>query len=847
MKSRIWAQASLTCLTLAALPMASAWAQSGASEEIVVTATGRLAALQDVPIAVTALSGQALENAGIHDLRQIEQLAPSYHFQTGQSNTAGTTAYVRGLGTAGDNPGFESAVGFFVDGVYRNRSGVALSDLPEVQRIEVLRGPQGTLFGRNTSAGAISVVTAKPQFTQRTTGEMTYGERNLLSGKLGLTGPLFGDSVAGRLDVAGTVQDGYIRDSVSGRDINNRDRANARGQLLFNFSDNVSFRLIADVAKTNEECCGAVTVLAGPTAAALNLIRPGAIITPPNPEARTQSISPGRGYGERVNERGISGELDWDIGNANLTSITAYRNWRARRSQDIDFTSVDRTYRDGYRLGFDTFTQELRLQGQAGRLDWLIGGFYANEKLDLTDRVQLGSQAAQYVDIVSVGNTGTLVPGGAQFFGTAGPQLFSQIASPFFKPNLIGAIYLQSQGVSFGTANALQRGTYDAIAGAFAASAPVAGNGQNSDVWGTDTESWAAFTHNQIALTDKLNLTLGARMNFEKKDLTANLNSVMPACATLRSASILPLVQGAVALAGPAALQLATLVCNPAFNTLQNGAFAKSTDENKWNGVASLSYKAAPNLMTFATASRGYKAGGFNLDRSSFNILPTTTVQRPITDLQFRPEFVNNYELGFKWSPMARTTVNGTAYYEDIEDYQVNAFTGFNFATFNVPAAVSRGFELESSWRPTDSFTLATGAVFNEAFLDSPVTVGTETLAAGTRLAHAPKWVATGSATYQHSMGGGLTGLIYVDGRWNSRYKTQIIGRNPITDNSAYAVFNARFGVSHEAGWSIEAFVNNLTDEFYYLHGFPPPEQTGTFAIYPSAPRTWGVSLKADF
>jgi outer membrane receptor protein involved in Fe transport len=191
--------------------------------------------------------------------------------------------------------------------------------------------------------------------------------------------------------------------------------------------------------------------------------------------------------------------------------------------------------------------------------------------------------------------------------------------------------------------------------------------------------------------------------------------------------------------------------------------------------------------------------------------------------------------------------VNGTAYYEDIEDYQVNAFTGFNFATFNVPAAVSRGFELESSWRPTDSFTLATGAVFNEAFLDSPVTVGTETLAAGTRLAHAPKWVATGSATYQHSMGGGLTGLIYVDGRWNSRYKTQIIGRNPITDNSAYAVFNARFGVSHEAGWSIEAFVNNLTDEFYYLHGFPPPEQTGTFAIYPSAPRTWGVSLKADF
>ncbi len=847
MKSKFWAQASLACLTIAALPMSNAFAQGNGGEEIVVTATGRTAALQDVPITVTALSSQAIENAGITDLRQIEQLAPSYHFQTGQSNAAGTTAYIRGLGTAGDNPGFESSVGFFVDGVYRNRSGVALSDLPEVERIEVLSGPQGTLFGRNTSAGAVSVVTAKPSFIGHTTGAITYGDRGLLSGKAGITGPIGGDKVAARLDIAGTSQDGYIIDSVSGRDINNRNRANARGQLLFNFDDDVSFRLIVDGSRTAEECCGAITVLAGPTAAALNIVRPGAVILPPDPENRVQSITPGRNYGERVNERGVSGELNWNLNGAKLTSITAYRDWDAKRNMDIDFTSADRTYREGYKNGFETFTQEVRLNGQAGRLDWLVGGFYAKEKLDLTDRVRLGSQAANYVDIVSLGNTAALVPGGAQLFGTGGPQTTAALASPFFKPNLFGAIYLRSQGVSFGTANALQLGTYNAIANSFAAAAPTAGQGQQADQWNTDTESWAAFTHNEIALTDKLNLTLGARVNFEKKDLTANLNAVAPACDLLRSPSILPLLQGAIALAGPAALQLATLACNPAFNTLQNGAYTDNTDENEWNGVASLSYKVTPNLMAFATASRGYKAGGFNLDRSSFNVFANSTAQRPVSDLHFNPEFVNNYELGFKWSPMPRTTLNATAFYEDVQDYQANEFTGLNFTTFNVDAAVSRGVEVESTWRPTDGLTFAAGTVFNEAFLDSPVTVGTETLPAGTGLKHAPKWVATGSATYEHSIGSGLTGVAYIDGRWNSSYKTQLIGRNPITDNDAYAIFNARLGIRHEKGWAIEAFVQNLTDKFYYVHALSVPEQTGTFAVYPSAPRTWGVTLKADF
>ncbi|MGE3867380.1 MAG: TonB-dependent receptor, partial [Hyphomonadaceae bacterium] len=426
------------------------------------------------------------------------------------------------------------------------------------------------------------------------------------------------------------------------------------------------------------------------------------------------------------------------------------------------------------------------------------------------------------------------------------PQLSTQLATPGFRPNIIGSVYLLSQGVNLLTASAPQRAAYDAIAGALNAARPVDGSGQQADDWGTDTQSWSLFTHNIYDLSDKVSLTVGARFNHEEKDMSATLLAAAPFCDALRSSTILPLVIGAQA-STPLASSLAALACNPAVNNLQNGAYADSTEENEWSGVASLAFNPSDDMMLFATYSRGYKAGGFNLDRSGFQVLPTTTVKRTTDDLQFKPEFVDNYELGLKWRPFDRATLNATAFYESIEDYQANAFTGFNFVTFNVPKAVSRGIELEMGYRPVEGLTLRSGAVFNEAFFDSAVTAGSETLPAGTRMAHAPRYAVTGSATYEHAVSSKLTGLVYVDGRWNSAYKTQILGRNPVTDNDSYAIFNARAGIRHELGWSIEAFVSNLTDKFYHLHGFAPPEQPGTFSVYPSAPRTFGVTLRAEF
>ncbi len=166
--------------------------------EIIVTATRRAEALSDVPIAISAVNAQTLQNSGANDIRQLNQLAPSL-LVSSTGTEANGSARIRGIGTVGDNPGLESSVAVFIDGVYRSRSGIGLNELGEIERVEVLRGPQGTLFGRNASAGLIHVISKKPSFTFGGSGEVTYGNYDYLRLAAAMTGPL-SDTVAVRID-----------------------------------------------------------------------------------------------------------------------------------------------------------------------------------------------------------------------------------------------------------------------------------------------------------------------------------------------------------------------------------------------------------------------------------------------------------------------------------------------------------------------------------------------------------------------------------------------------------------------------------------------------------------------
>ena len=176
-------------------------------DEIVVTAQKRTQSLQDVPIVVTAVNAQQLQDAGVRDIKDLTVVTPGLTVTTTGSNTS-TTARIRGVGTVGDNVGLESSVGVVIDGVYRPRNGVAFGDLGDLERIEVLKGPQGTLFGKNTSAGVINILTKRPEFQVGANSEITVGNYDAVGASLSLTGPIVADKIAGRLFLAGRARDG---------------------------------------------------------------------------------------------------------------------------------------------------------------------------------------------------------------------------------------------------------------------------------------------------------------------------------------------------------------------------------------------------------------------------------------------------------------------------------------------------------------------------------------------------------------------------------------------------------------------------------------------------------------
>jgi iron complex outermembrane recepter protein len=394
---------------------------------IVVTAQGRAQLLSDVPVAISAVSAETLQNSGANDIRQLNQVAPSLLVSSTGSEANGS-ARIRGIGTVGDNPGLESSVPVFIDGVYRSRSGIGLNELGEIDRIEVQRGPQGTLGGRNSSAGLISIYSKKPDFNFGATGEITYGNYDYWRLGGSVTGPIT-DTLAARLDGVWVKRDGFYNDTANDRDVNNRDRYFLRGQLLFEPTDALSVRLIADYTYRNEECCAATYIDSSVNPYIGNLNNPTAVGAGATPTSnniinvlrdlgqslgafnqgysRDISVTPGRSFAGKTKDYGFSGQIDYDFGGATLTSITAYREYRSSQAGDVDYGTVDILYRapddDAYRQ-FHTFTQELRLQGEAfdGKFDWLVGGFYANEKLRVRDNLRFGDDYGRFAAWASI-------------------------------------------------------------------------------------------------------------------------------------------------------------------------------------------------------------------------------------------------------------------------------------------------------------------------------------------------------------------------------------------------------------------------------------------------------------
>ncbi|WP_440859725.1 TonB-dependent receptor [Sphingopyxis sp. 22461] len=887
---------------------------------IIVTAQGRSQLLSDVPVAISAVSAETLQNSGANDIRQLNQLAPSLLVSSTGSEANGS-ARIRGIGTVGDNPGLESSVPVFIDGVYRSRSGIGLNELGELDRIEVQRGPQGTLGGRNSSAGLISIYSKKPDFNFGATGEVTYGNYDYWRLGGSVTGPL-GETLAARLDGVWVKRDGFYKDTANNRDVNNRDRYFLRGQLLFEPTDALSVRLIADYTSRDEECCAATyvgpsvnqyignlntpsTVGAGATPTSNNIINVlrdlGQSVGAFNQGySRDISVTPGRSFAGKTKDYGFSGQIDYDFGGATLTSITAYREYRSSQAGDVDYGTVDILYRapdkDAYRQ-FHTFTQELRLQGEAfdGKLDWLVGGFYADEKLRVRDNLRFGKDYGRFAACRLI--TGTALSG-----------LYSPASPSCIIPGVGQATLLGAFGPAAGP---------DIVA-SLAALDGISDKGSINDVYRQNGKNWALFTHNIFHITDKLDFTFGVRYTNDKKKFSATFTNDNTACQVIQG-RLLDDLSSPNATIRAVAGGLIGLGCQGNSTAeLNNVSINDKRSEDEWTGTAILSYKPVDDLMVYASYSRGYKAGGFNLDRSALKspILPFAATpggaQGLVGNLQFDPEKVDSYELGAKYAT-GPFGLGLTFFRSDFSSFQLNTFNGTVFLVqnvngcdsdlnggdrdqskftgapnFNAAAATtgacpsddvshgvrSEGFELEASLVPARSFRMTAGLTYAKTKYRGQL-VGNNSgapldqalrLLPGNNLSNAPELVATGSIAWTPDIGSsGLTGLVYVDGRMTGDYNT---GSDlfPQKEQNGYALFNARIGIrGPDEKWGIEFWGQNIFNKQYAQVAFNSPFQEGAtsataafadpqypggrqiFSQFLAEPRTYGVTLRGKF
>jgi outer membrane receptor protein involved in Fe transport len=858
------------------------------SEELTVTATRRATNIQKTSIAITAVPEKAIENAGVRDTQSLTAVVPSLSFP--QSESSGSvTARIRGVGTQGSNPGLESAVGVFIDGVYRSRNSVAFGDLGDLKRVEVLRGPQGTLFGRNTSAGLISVISREPSldetvFNASATYESFKGY--YLTG--GVTAPIVQDEAGIRLFGSYRKRDGYM-DILSGpvptvRDGNAKDDWNLRGQLLWKPSESTSIRFIVDGAHKDDECCYAAVIRPGSFGRAGGQTVAGVIQTilgyPGT--ATVNTVEDQLGYANRehpqiVDEYGVSAEINSDLGWGALTSITAYRDWKLAGGSDADYTAADILWTDpsvGYQH-FKTFTQEFRLAGSDGGVDWLVGAFYSNETLDRETSTLNGANTEGFMSLYRLG------------------------ASPTQTRTTLAAVPLVRPGSP----------TYAALYGN--QNTHALGTGLH-DYYSQESESFAIFTHNTISITEALKLTLGLRYTSETKDVAATYRTnVNAGCAYQEGIFGLNPNGTSNFGAGPGAAVYCLPWTRTALDVLTATApLTQTKTEEEFSGVVTLAYEFSEDFNAYASFSRGYKAGGFNLDRyfsvdngtfsgSSIVRCPDgsdgspaqrdllgniITQARPYTcanprnvvapDLSFAPEFVDAYEIGAKASFLdGKLQVNMAVYHQIFTDYQLNTFTGISFVVTSVPEVQADGVELDVNWfTDIDGLSFNGGLAYNNTRygkdLGDYATPGTFLyenpnlfLLPGENLTSAPTWTLTGGVTYEFPvMGGGWTGLVHMDARSVNNQRT---GSNldPFKTQEAYVLVNARLGLATEdETFAIELWAKNLFDERYYQISFDAPLQGDSPTAFNRAPttfsqigaflgepRTLGITLKTRF
>ncbi len=799
-------------------------------DEIIVTAQKRTSSLQDVPIVVTTVSHQLLQDTGVRDIKDLAILTPGL-LVTSTTNEGSTTARIRGIGTVGDNAGLESSVGVVIDGVYRPRNGVGFGDLGDVERIEVLKGPQGTLFGKSATAGVINIITASPSFKFGASADATIGNYGAAGGEFQITGPVLGDKVAASLYFSDQQRDGFFTVNHgagpnTATSDTNRNFYTVRGQVLIEPTDDFKVRIIADHTHRNELCCIAVITRASQGNFANSLV--GALGgndgNAANPYARTAYAN--QPDGQLVNDSGISMQVDWKVGPGALTSITAYRDWKNTAGFDADFSTANIDYlpfNNSNSSEFRTFSQELRYAGTAGKLDYLVGGFLSKEILQQNTSILVGSQFTPYLSL-----------------------LFSSLVTGKPDPNFLqtGLTFPYVGGVNY------------------------AANSGSVDQYHQRDSTYSLFTDNTFHATDKLSMEVGLRYTFDDKKLSQISNNIGggAGCGAANAAfGILNQVNPAAA-ASLAAVNgtMCLPFLSPGYNNYTN---AQAESESVLSGTAKLVYRFDRDLLAYASYARGYKAGGFNLDRVQCTIgqpgcAPGSAAAiTPINNTAFGDETNDSYEIGEKATLFNRKLLlNATLFYQKYTGFQLNTFNGLVFVVTSVPQVISKGVDADFVWFAGKDLSFQGGVTYadtryhlNDAQLANLVQQTGFQGTNNSRMSLAPLWSVSLSSTYTMSVGDGFMARFNLGGKYSSGYNTGS-DLDPGKYQSGYVLANGRiaFGPRDEH-WALEIWGENLLNTNYqqiaFNSGFQnvPTNATGVLDAFLGAPRTYGATVRVKF
>jgi iron complex outermembrane receptor protein len=776
-------------MVLGAVPLAGLAQEAGISddefelEEIVVTAQKVEESLRDVPLSVEALLGEKLADVGILRLDDLKAYVPNLQMsETGIANNI----YIRGIGS-GLNQGFEQSVSLYQDGVYRGRGHQARMPFLDLARVEVLRGPQPILFGKNAVAGAVNMVAAEPTSRLLASGRVSYDfENDETTADAVLSGP-FSESLRGRVAVFHRRADGYVTNRTLDEGEPRRNDLAGRVTLQGNLGDalTATLRLEGGRFRTDgrqieifgETPTGPGSPIPGVTysQALAGVITSGGGTPPPGLlETGGPHIDYGNGTAPQsysdIDSREAALTLDYTLGSgATFTSLTAYSSYELDEFCDCDFVAAP-LITAGIVEEYEQYSQELRLASPAGApVRWIGGLFFQRYELEETDYLAVP--------------TNSIVP--LLIASRAVPVLVPQLLQPGAPCASLG--YDQAQCATFAT------GLVD---GFFRGAS-------NPRDFTQDSSLYSAFLQATISLNPKWSLTLGGRVNHEKKDGTR--------------ATYLIDANGDD-ITNPIAHNLYNQILG-----IERHELAGSRKETNFSPLVNLQYRYSDRSMAYLSASRGYKAGGFD---ARSNRATKTVGTSQVQAFEFEDERATTFEFGLKTAVGPRAELNLAAFFTDYKDLQTTAFDGrIGFNVDNGSAEV-RGVELEGRWRPFGGRLLleASAALLDFEWTDyegqcyfdligtSACDAGGNAQYAGMDNQFAPTYSGVVSAEYGWNVGN-LRVRAAADMTFTDDY-LQSLNLDPVLVQKGFAKFNARLSVGDLGErWELALVGRNLTDK----------------------------------